>query len=118
MWLYHDFLNDLKYFEIKLDLSKPDFPPKILSKNYGDKKKYSTISDGRDLLKEIIKDWNPKTTITQLTEGIINFVIKLDNSNDYQFYGTFHLGEIYYLKSFNSLYECNSFDCKIEINDN
>lgn len=63
-----------------------------MSKNYI---KYSSISDGRDLLKEIIKNWTPKTTITELTEGIINFVTILDNKNDDQFYGTFHIGEIY-----------------------
>lgn len=91
-------------FEILFDLSKPNFPPKILSKNL---LKYSSISDGRDLLKEIIKIWTPKTTLTELVKGIIDFISILDNINNYQFYGTFHIGEIYKLNSFLSFYEYN-----------
>ena len=101
----HAIFPIINYFKIIFDLSKPNFPPKILSINYII---YSSISDGRDLLKEIIKNWTPLTTISELTEGIINFVSILDNKNDYQFYGTFHLGEIYNLKSF-SEYEESKF---------
>ena len=81
-----------KDFKIIFDLSKSNFLLKILSINYIE---YSSISDGKDLLKEIIKNLTPLTTITELTEEIINFVSILDNKSDYQFYGTFHLGEIY-----------------------
>ena len=78
----------------------PEIPPKILTKS-----NFCTPSlmDGRDLIKDICPNWNSKSGLKQILEGILPFLSKVINARGYKFYGTFHLGSIYNLKNFDNM---------------
>ena len=75
-------------------------PPKILTKsNFCS----PSLMDGRDLFSCICPNWNPKSNIKQIIEGILPFLSKVINARGYKFYGTFHLGATYNLKNFDNM---------------
>ena len=78
----------------------PEIPPKILTKS-----NFCTPSlmDGRDLLNEICPNWNTKSGLRPIVEGILPFLSKVINAKGYKFYGMFHLGATYNLKNFDNM---------------
>ena len=78
----------------------PEIPPKILTKS-----NFCTPSlmDGRDLLKDICPNWNSKSGLKPILEGILPFLSRVINARGYKFYGTFHLGSVYNLKNFDNM---------------
>ena len=78
----------------------PDTPPEVLTKsNFC----IPSLMDGRDLLMEICPEWNAKSGLKSILEGILPFLSKVINAKGYKFYGTFHLGSIYNLKNFENM---------------
>ena len=78
----------------------PQEPPEILTKS-----NFCTPSlmDGRDLLNEICPNWNTKSGLRPIVEGILPFLSKVINAKGYKFYGMFHLGATYNLKNFDNM---------------
>ena len=78
----------------------PNIPPEILTKS-----NFCTPSlmDGRDLLNEICPNWNTKSGLRPIVEGILPFLSKVINAKGYKFYGMFHLGATYNLKNFDNM---------------
>ena len=78
----------------------PQIGPKILTKS-----NFCTPSlmDGRDLSKDICPNWNPKSGLKPILEGMLPFLSRVINARGYKFYGTFHLGATYNLKNFDNM---------------
>jgi hypothetical protein len=78
----------------------PNVHPEILTKS-----NFCTPSlmDGRDLLNEICPNWNVKSGLKPILEGILPFLSRVINAKGYKFYGTFHLGATYNLKNFDNM---------------
>ena len=78
----------------------PNIPPQVLTKsNFC----IPSLMDGRDLLVEICQNWNIKSGLKPIFEGLLPFLSKVINTKGYKFYGTFHLGATYYLKNFDNM---------------
>jgi len=78
----------------------PNIPPEILTKsNFS----VPSLMDGRDLLNEICPNWNIKSRLRPIIEGILPFLSKVINAAGYRFYGMFHLGATYNLKNFDNM---------------
>ena len=78
----------------------PEVPPKILTKsNFCS----PSLMDGRDLFNSICPNWNFKSGLKPILEGILPFLSKVINARGYKFYGTFHLGATYNLKNFDNM---------------
>ena len=78
----------------------PNIPPQVLTKsNFC----IPSLMDGRDLLVEICQNWNIKSGLKPIFEGLLPFLSKVINAKGYKFYGTFHLGATYYLKNFDNM---------------
>ena len=61
--------------------------------------------DGRDLFNEVFQSkWNEKNTLIDIAKAIPNFIFRVLNSKINNFYGQFHLGGIYDLKNFGSMF--------------
>ena len=58
-----------------------------------------SLMDGRDLLNEICPTWNVKSGLKPIFEGILPFLSRVINAKGYKFYGMFHLGSTYNLKT-------------------
>ena len=78
----------------------PNVKPIILTKS-----NFCTPSlmDGRDLLKDICPNWEPKSHLKPILEGMLTFLSRVINARGYKFYGTFHLGATYNLKNFDNM---------------
>ena len=78
----------------------PNIPPQVLTKsNFC----IPSLMDGRDLLVEICQNWNIKSGLKPIFEGLLPFLSKVINAKGYKFYGTFHLGATYNLKNFDNM---------------
>ena len=78
----------------------PNIPPQVLTKsNFC----IPSLMDGRDLLEEICQNWNIKSGLKPIFEGLLPFLSKVINAKGYKFYGTYHLGATYYLKNFDNM---------------
>ena len=55
------------------------------------------------ILVEICQNWNIKSGLKPIFEGLLPFLSKVINAKGYKFYGTFHLGATYYLKNFDNM---------------
>jgi len=63
-----------------------------------------TLMDGRDLMNEIYPKWEAKKTkLIEIVQKVTPFCAKVINNRTYKFYGTFHLGAIYYMKNFDNM---------------
>ena len=63
-----------------------------------------TLMDGRDLLIEIYPRWVAnKTKLIDIVQKVTPFCARVINYRTYKFYGTFHLGAIYYMKNFDNM---------------
>ena len=56
--------------------------------------------DGRDLLSEILPNWNKHCKLENIITNIPKFVGNVLNAMGYKFYGQFHLGATYLMKNF------------------
>lgn len=59
--------------------------------------------DGRDLMNEVIPNWEEKNTLADITHNLPLFLAKAINSKGYKFYGTFHVGSEYDLHNFDHM---------------
>ena len=60
--------------------------------------------DGRDLMPEIYPRWEAKKTkLIEIVQKVTPFCARVINYRSYKFYGTFHLGSIYYMKNFDNM---------------
>lgn len=59
--------------------------------------------DGRDLLNEVIENWDEKCTLTDITQNLPLFLARAINAKGYKFYGTFHIGSEYDLRNFDHM---------------
>ena len=60
--------------------------------------------DGRDLMCEIYPRWvAKKTKLIDIVQKVTPFCARVINYRSYKFYGTFHLGAIYYMKNFDNM---------------
>jgi hypothetical protein len=79
----------------------PSEAPKIISKSNFTT---PTLMDGRDLMPEICPRWIAnKTKLVDIVKKITPFCARVINNTDYKFYGTFHLGAVYYMKNFDNM---------------
>ncbi|CAG9335565.1 unnamed protein product [Blepharisma stoltei] len=107
-------------FEIHLEGKYPYQPPKILCETIFS---YPSISDGRDLLAEILEtSWSPKVKISDLIKKIPKFVEKLSKTNILRHLniGKFHLGHPMHLTSWAlkenmAYFICHEIDLKLPI---
>ena len=75
----------------------PSEAPKIISKSNFTT---PTLMDGRDLMSEICPKWIAnKTKLVDIVKKVTPFCARVINNTDYKFYGTFHLGAVYYMKN-------------------
>lgn len=56
--------------------------------------------DGRDLLKEVIPNWNKSNKLCEIANLLPEFSARVINSIGYKFYGKFQLGAKYNLENF------------------
>lgn len=59
--------------------------------------------DGRDLLKEVIPQWDESVRIIDIALKLPNFLSKVINAKGNSFYGSFHIGAMYNLKNFDNM---------------
>ena len=79
----------------------PSEAPKIISKSSFTT---PTLMDGRDLMSEICPKWIAnKTKLVDIVKKVTPFCARVINNTDYKFYGTFHLGAVYYMKNFDNM---------------
>ena len=79
----------------------PSEAPKIISKSNFTT---PTLMDGRDLMSEICPKWIAnKTKLVDIVKKVTPFCARVINYTDYKFYGTFHLGAVYYMKNFDNM---------------
>ena len=79
----------------------PSEAPKIISKSNFTT---PTLMDGRDLMSEICPKWIAnKTKLVDIVKKVTPFCTRVINNTDYKFYGTFHLGAVYYMKNFDNM---------------
>jgi hypothetical protein len=79
----------------------PSEAPKIISKSNFTT---PTLMDGRDLMSEICPKWIAnKTKLVDIVKKVTPFCARVINNTDYKFYGTFHLGAVYYMKNFDNM---------------
>ena len=79
----------------------PSEAPKIISKSNFTT---PTLMDGRDLMSEICPKWIAnKTKLVDIVKKVTTFCARVINNTDYKFYGTFHLGAVYYMKNFDNM---------------
>ena len=79
----------------------PSEAPKIISKSNFTT---PTLMDGRDLMSEICPKWIAnKTNLVDIVKKVTPFCARVINNTDYKFYGTFHLGAVYYMKNFDNM---------------
>ena len=63
--------------------------------------------DGRDLLKEICKNWNSNMRIIDLISKLPDFIVRIRQSKVFNFYGKFEMGAMYDMKNFNNMLVSN-----------
>ena len=79
----------------------PSEPPAIIAKSHFSQ---PTLMDGRDLMCEIYPNYIPnKTKLIDIVKKIVPFCEQIINKKANKFYGTFHLGSVYYMKNFDNM---------------
>jgi hypothetical protein len=106
-------------FDLYLEGKYPFQPPKLVCESVF---AFPSVSDGRDLVNEILKQkWTPSITSADLISSIPNFfqlnLLRSQGEISVKDYGKFHLGSLYYLESWERKDSMGSFYCsEIELN--
>ena len=69
--------------------------------------------DGRNLANDIIPNWDPSQTLSDVAKSVPTFVKKVLSSVGYYFYGKFELGAVFELSNYNNML-VNTFTCKLD----
>jgi hypothetical protein len=94
-------ISNLIILLLILNGNYPSEAPKIISKSNFTT---PTLMDGRDLMPEIYPRWvAKKTKLIDIVQKVTPFCARVINYRSYKFYGTFHLGAIYYMKNFDNM---------------
>ena len=59
--------------------------------------------DGRDLLKEVCKDWYSNMRVVDVINKLPDLIVRVRTSKVFSFYGSFQMGALYDMKNFNNM---------------